>query len=38
VSSFPLALLVAVEAGAVAVRLSELRVRYRKQNFLDDDI
>jgi len=38
VSSFPLALLVAVEAGAVAVRLSELQVRYRKQNFLDDDI
>ena len=36
--SFPLALLATVEAGAVAVRLSELRVRYRKQNFLDDDI
>ena len=30
--------LVAVEAGAVAVRLSELRVRYRRQNVLDDDI
>jgi hypothetical protein len=36
--SFPLALLAAVVAGAVAVRVSELRVRYRRQNVLDDGI